>query len=447
MFKYLNRLNGHGTDLLFFGCSVIVLGLVRSLAGVAYPIQTFGYDFGFYLYALSHADKLNSFTLFGSAGGGYGNPLFFVLYHLDLRSDGVVILLNFTLSLLTLALVFWLSQDRKMGVIACLLYCFSVIQVELYSMFLLKTAIGIVILLYALKKIEEKKFKVLFFTTPLIILFHRTTSVFYFIVTGLYGVWAALSIEKRKLMIFCAGILISVIGWFIVFVVFDAITLHQSSIVRQGIFLYGENPLKFLSPYLFAGPIGFYYAVKNRKYLSFATLAAVSLFWILCRLPFYNRVLVYLDLSLIVLVAYAFSFWLERMGWALVVFIFIMFLAWQSIWFSVTHEPIYSSDDIGEIQRVTPTIAGSYVLATDANDAPWLLGYGSDGVRLGAPGLFENYFGIDEWNKFWRGSDQVSFLQRHPAPLVLYSQSSFSDDLRKCILPISEHYYKFMCPK
>ncbi len=64
--------------LIFLLLALKVLLLIRLIPILKSPLSNYGYDYGFYLYAASHASGLHLNNFLTALWGGYNNPLFYL---------------------------------------------------------------------------------------------------------------------------------------------------------------------------------------------------------------------------------------------------------------------------------------------------------------------------------------------------------------------------------
>lgn len=173
----------------------------------------------------------------------------------------------------------------------------------------------------------------------------------------------------------------------------------------------------------------------------------INLLWVILKLPFHNRILLYVDLSMIYFAAYFLaSVFSAKKYYRLVAISLLCLAAIFGLKYNFELDPLISVGQIKEIREFTGQLDYGFVLAVDSNDAPWLLGF-SQNVRLGAPGLFENFHSYEEWQKFWDGSGQQEFLSVYPRPLYVYERSdSVEGDGKICLSQVSQNFYQYICP-
>jgi len=435
---------------LFLVGALALLAATRFLPALKAPLSTFGYDFGFYLYAISHANRLNSFTLYGFALGGYGNPLFFIFYHLHLPPEAT---LHVLMALLTLAcglVLYRLFDNKQYGLWAIILFALSIPQALIYHMFLLKNMIGLLLLLITLLVVMKKHYWWLLLTMPLILFFHRTTTIISLLVIGLWAGFALIKNKNYKLLMVTGLCLIAaiIVAYPWLQTIAQTFLAHPNGFVKEGILLPPNQLLMTMLPYLLLGAVGAYSYLQNKQHSIILILFFSTSLWIALGLPFYNRVVLYADLSLIILAAYG----LANMSWKksilpAVSIIALGLICYNAVMYQIDKTPLIEATGLQEIQDTSKAHPKAMILALDASSAPWLLGY-TEGVRLAAPGLFEDRHSFTDWEKFWNGENQIEFLSSYPKPLLIYGKNTrIEEETNKCLKHISQNFYSFECPE
>lgn len=436
------------TPLLFLTLAVLVI--MRTLPLLKGPLGSFGYDYGFYLYAISHQAAQYPHAWLVALWGGYNNPLFFLSFLLHLPPSFMLNELYFLAGLgLGLAAFLLLRPSfPKAAVAAVFLTACSLIQAEGYFMYLWKNVVALPLLLLGFKFLQEKKYKAFAACSLGIFLTHRTTALIYFATIVLYfSIQLLKQKQYRRFLMLAIGLATVAAALFyglhLQTLAWDLIN-NANTYVRDGLFLDGQNLAWLLWPYLLLAVPGLYLEIKNRQTGLMTIFTGLGLLWFGLRLPFYRRFLIYLDLSLIYYAArflgnMHYGSWLKKIALAIV----LGLLAWQAYSYIASRQPLISREEIAEIKNFDRP--GSFVLAVSAADAPWLLGYSHD-VRLGAPGLFEDYHTYQDWINFWSGQVNKEFLNTLPQPLFLYERSyHMQTPITQCLRPLSNNFFEFIC--
>lgn len=427
--------------------SLTLLLVIRAVPLFKGSIGSFGYDYGFYLYAASHLHPLSLSGWLVALWGGYSNPLFYLAHAFFIPPNIIInqLYLLFTI-LLALSFYWFFGTNKKAAAWAVILCATSLIQTESYAMFLWKNWAALPFLILAFKFYRDRNWRWLTVSAIAVALTHRTTLII-LLLTLAITFTVELNKEKKyqhliEFLILVLGL--GILGAFLPQLRSVAIDLLQNnnSYVRTGLFLERQNLFTLLWPYLLLALPGAYLYIKNKQPLILTVFTVVCGLWYIFHLPFYHRFLIYLDLSLIFYSAYFlgqqnFHTWLKKISLACV----ILFLTWQAYNFASTKLPLISRSEIQEIKNFNQP--GAFILAVSADDAPWLLGFAQN-ARLGAPGLLEDPHTFEEWNMFWQNQNQINFISKYPRPLYFYQRSyRMQNGIDECFLRISENFYQY----
>ncbi len=436
--------------ILLSGLLVIIL--VRILPAIGQPLYAYGYDYGFYRYAAQHLAPLSLHTVFTGISGGYNNSLFYIFNFLGLPVDASLTASHFLFAvLLGLAIFCFL---KKYGLLTAwfgtLLTAFSLVQLESYTMFLWKTGLALPLFVWGLKCARNKNYLQLLIVILLLLITHRTSAIFFLLSIGAHLLVTQIQTKQWKLLALegsLLGISIAIFWTRLINLWNNTFTSTDQYFVRDGIFFYGQNKLLIVWPLLLLAAYGLYRFYKDKQSLLVPLLGLTTLVWMLMRLPFYNRMLIYFDLALICLGAYALAILFHRYKSNMVITgvlcVFIIFIGYRGAHAALTKPPLITKTELEELKNFKTNTQVPFVLATSANDAPWLLGF-LQNSRLGAPGLFEDTHLEREWQTFWQGQHMEEFLSSFPQPLYLYHRS-FPINLTDCLIPVSPHFTHFIC--
>jgi len=446
--------------------ALTLLLVARLLPMLKGPVSTFGYDYGFYFDAAKNAHGINWQDLLTAFWGGFNNPLFYLfnLFHIPPELSLTLSYLIFTL-LLGLSL-YWLfsPRDKTAGLFALILYSVSTVQMESYLMFLYKNAFALPFMILGFKFLMEKKWRLFILSSVLIIFTHRTTAIIYLLTIGLYFIWELIRSKRYRLLsiLLTSCFLLLILGYYFLNLksIISNLISNNNYLVRTGLFLPFDNPFKLVWPYLLLAVPGIVIWVKNKQNPLLIFFTGVCLLWLIFHLPFYRRVWIYFDLSLIIFAAYFLSSLLswpfgpelmvEGQGEGRVrsnfskyfsasIIILFLFTGYRFTTFTLAKQPLIRTLEVQEIK--TFNRERGMVLAVSANDAPWLLAF-ADKYRLGAPGLLEDPHTYEEWMAFWRGENQRQFISEYPRPLYFYQRAYRlqSGDVAQCLKPLSENF-------
>ncbi len=427
--------------------SLFGLLIVRLLPILKAPLSTYGYDYGFYAYGIKYliAPTLESF--FPVIWGGYNNPLFYLSKILNIPGN---IILNelYLLAAIFLGVALFLffgKKNKLAGIFAVILVAASIIQSEAYTMFLWKSLVALPFLVLGFKFFIEKRYWPFALSSLAILLTHRTTAIIFFLSLALYFLF--IQIKNKKIFWLIAEALISGLILFLLWPVFQnyflTFFLNANSAVKEGIFLNSKSFVSILwAPVLLAIP-GVVLYIKNKEHPLLTVFTSLIIVWLIFHLPFYRRMLIFLDISLILYGAY----FLAKVNLHKKIFKFalafiILFLVVRGFSFTWNKQPLIFQTDVQEIQNFNRE---GFVLATSAEDGPWLLAWLKK-ARLAAPGMFEDNKSESQWRDFWSGRYSQEFLYTYPRPLYLYQRSfKIPGSVNNCLKPVSKNFFKYTC--
>jgi len=434
---------------LLFLAGLAVFIIVRLLPVFKQPLYTYGYDYGFYLNALNHPPPANWGSFFGGISGNYFNPLFFLFHLLKLPPATALNLSYFVIAVLVgIAFYFLLDKNPIAGTAAMVLAAVSAAESQAYAMFLWKNMLGLVWLLLAIKFIQEKKWKWLVLTGVLLFLTHRTTLIILLISLSAYLVYELAARKYYKWLGLCLAVFVIAFPFLKDF--YHNFLGNPNTDVVAGILLDLPTFFKSTWPTMILAAAGLVFYLKSKEHRFAVFFLGVNLMWVALKLPFYNRIILYLDVALVFFAAYFLGSLAvpaaKKYSWRLAAAVPLCLAIIFGINYNLQLQPLISLDEIKEIREFTGSLPYGFVLAVDSSDAPWLLAFSSN-VRLGAPGLFENFHTYEEWQTFWDGSGQKQFLSVYPKPLYLYQRSaSIEGDGKSCLDQASRYFYRFVCP-
>jgi hypothetical protein len=433
--------------LLYVAGAIVVLIIARLLLLIKSPLSTFGYDYGFYLHAAKHPVAFSLDALLTVLWGGYNNPVFSLAHALHIPPD---IALNelyfFFIILMGWSLYYFGRQfSKNFGILGVLIYAFSIPQIEAYTMFLWKNIAALPFFILGFAFLLQKRWTAFIASSAAILLLHRTTGIVYLLTISLYFCWQLIKSKKYNhlILLLIAYCLLLTAGYYLFnlkSVIFNLLH-HGNFYVRTGLFLEEQNLFYIFWPLLALGISGLILYIKNKESSLLNIFFAVCAIWFIFKLPFYRRILLYIDLALIFYAAYFLSSinYTKKLKIALVVI--LIFLGYRAINHTLTTLPLITPGQVQEIRNFKNP--GSFILAVSANDASWLIGY-TENARLGAPGLFEDPHTYEDWQEFWQGRNQISFISKYPRPLYFYQRTyRLEGPITKCFRQVSPNFFQY----
>lgn len=432
--------------LIFLLLALTALLLTRLIPILKSPLSSYGYDYGFYFYAAGHPAQLGIGSILTALWGGYNNPLFNLTHLLRIPTVLVVNELYFFFAALAGWAMYYLGSrfSKTCGLLAAALFACSLVQSEAYTIYLWKNIAALPFLMLGFSFLLQKRWRAFAFSSGAILLLHRTTAIIYLLTIVIYFTYELIKARRYNILAFgwIAAIALGAVGFYILHLKEVILNLIQNknAFVASGLFLENQNLLKIFWPTLLLGLPGIWLYIKNRENALLNIFFAVCGVWFLFHLPFYRRILVYLDLGLIFYAAYFLSninYHSKKLKIALTVV--LMFLIYRGAVFALNKQPLIAPAEAQELKNFR---GGGFVLIPTANDVPWVLAY-VQGSRLGAPGLLEDPHSYQEWMEFWSGQNQRHFLSYYPRPLYFYQRGyRIGGPAANCLEPLSQNFYR-----
>lgn len=432
-------------DLTYLILISLLMVTVHNLT-LPHGVDQYGYDYGFYSYAIKHT-PLDSPAYFLGQVNDYGNHLFMVVNWLRLPQVPSLETSYLLFSILSAILLFYYLKKYSLlsATFGVGLFIFSIAQTQSYSMFLWKSSYAQVLMLITFLLLQYNK--QLFSFIPLLFIYitHKTTTILVTFALAIYFIF-----DNKKInhwLLIAIGLL--TIIFFTKLNGLSYITKLSESNVKDGIFM----PFtKYLSYSWYLIPLslyGIYQSFIKRRELYWLGLLTVSVVIIISQTIFHQRMILFFDLGLIFFSSVSLHYLkissIQKyviVGVILIVSVFNLYSFSKGIQTQITEEAIH------EINRFSAKNQGAYVLSLSAQDGPWLLANLSGNIRLSAPGLFEDDKSLVQWQTYWLNPKNEQFLNQYPQPLFLYHNSSIIlQEPWECLEPISEHFYKYVCYK
>ncbi len=405
-----------------------------------------GYDYGFYAYTSTHLpESIWRYAL--GIDDDYGNHLFILAdwLHLPAVSSMQILFIAFQV----ISALFVYLNLKKYSLLAAVsgvvLFAFSIAQAQAHTMFLWKNEYGQLLLLIAFFLTDLKLIRWTLIPLILILITHKTSSIIAF--TSLGASFTFLQIKKAwPLLLILIGLAMAFLFGLNGYKYLKALSEADT---RNGIFMTVKDYLTYSWYLIPLAAFGVYKSIKSKVELPWLAMLAFSLLIILAGGIFYQRMLFFADLGLIFFSAITLHYLNISQAKKVVLAGIVVIIAVVSfINFVKTTEPMISQDEISEIHNFSETHQGAFVLATSANDGPWLLGNLTGNVRLAAPGMFEDKSPFFAWQEFWINPKNQAFLNSYPQPLYIYERSSQSlPEDWPCLKQISANFHEYLCYK
>ena len=433
---------------------VVLLGItIHILPFLFYGKDPLGYDGGFYRrYLIEHINFLHSVPGLGSEAL---LPKFtfdaLKLFHIpvDLILYGSLIGLY---AATTIALYFLVRKyaDRRLAIFAALFFVLSPVQYFGYWCVLYKNIYGILILIITALWMHRRS-PWMYLGAALIACTHQTTSAVFLISLVVFALIDKKS-RRETILMFCLSAALLVCARF-ASIGTDIVSLPQAS------FLSWSQYLTLSMPLLFLALIGAWQFMKSNKGSFLFAFSIVSMLYPILHLPFYQRVFLFTDLSVVIFAAYGIAFLLsEELAQRLSPdknlgkIIACTFLIGICLMLTDKVSALRASvtlDQIAELEKIdTMMPAGSYVL-TDSQLTPWVEGFSH--MHVIAPTLLFDNHSETEWTEYWSltsAPERIPFLDSFNKPLYTFlppdEQEEFIPD--ECANKLTGYISQYICP-
>ncbi|MFC1948304.1 hypothetical protein ACFLXY_10350 [Chloroflexota bacterium] len=428
--------------LFLFTLAIRLLPLFKS------PVPL-GYDSGFYKYTMEFyfnaLPQIPETALADWVKDMYPQGLFVLSDIMNIISgtvsmDNIYYLFPLfeALMLLPVFIVTRKMFGPKAGLLAAILYSFSLTQYESFTMLYFKTTFGMMFLLFAIYALEEKKYALMAIMFAALGIFHRPEFLLFAIIL------IPFFILNRKV-----GIILSVIGTVVLITPFwlPRLDIYMETLLSafsgmgevgsSGTFYGMGTYLLSTLAYLPFSIIGVVYLIINKKWNSVLFYSIINLAIVVFRLFFFNRMIIPLDIIMIILAALGIERTLLNrevtnrvLGSAAVIILLIATLL-PTINKAINTEPLITEKQLDVIEWMSEnTEEDAFILAT-SYDAPWVLGWSNR--RVIAPGLFEwNAQNKQEWFDFFKANDPIEaaeFLSLYEGTIYIYHSHNHNNNL------------------
>lgn len=426
-------------ESLVVGIAVIAVRIMTHPGGV----ELYGYDYGWYSHALKH---LPSGLMWAGWFQNDYSHIFFVFNKLlrlphNLFLDGSF--LFFTASATCLLYAYLRKYSISAAIVGAFLFVFSPAQTSVYNYFLYKQQFALVALIALLSLIESKRYRWAWVPAMLIVIGHKTTLAISILSAT---VWSFTKVSGKQLLVSLGVIALTAI--ILLWPLDGAIKLQAllNTDYPSGYFISPKQYLVFYWPVLLFGAYGFFLSIKNKTHAAVNSLFIVSCLWVSLTLPFYKRILPFMDLASIILASY----WLnEQMISRKKRWIIFTLLITASLMAGIyTKQELikrFTREQIEEIKLFSKLHQDGFVVTPNTEYASILLGNLDGKIRLSAPGLFEEVKNRNQWDSFFDNVYTIEFFEPFPKPLFLYGNHNYNDDVIKCLKPVSVNFQEFLC--
>ncbi|MCD6398494.1 MAG: glycosyltransferase family 39 protein [Candidatus Aenigmarchaeota archaeon] len=350
--------------------------------------------------------------------------------------------------------------DKKVGIIAAVLYGVSYTQYAMFTFMYFKNVVGLFLLLLGLFLLERKKYAPMILVYAGLGIYHRPE----FLLFSLVLIPWLIKTKDKKLLeaIAITGLMIAPF-WFprldynleVLKGVIGATTSALSGTPGGGGTFFGFEKYEWVSlSYLPFGLIGALYLTIKKKFNSFFFLFVINGAIVLLQLFFYKRLIISLDLVMILMAAIGIRYAIigyekipKKLSYGLLILLIIS-SGLITVELARNVKPLIGKENLDVIKSLNEMEENAFVM-TDTNNAPWVLAY--SGRRTIAPGLFEwDNCSKGEWFEFFVTTDlnkTTEFLNRYEKPLYIYAYENLGKEKfeNKCFEKINKKLIKWVC--
>lgn len=314
-------------------------------------------------------------------------------------------------------------KNPRLGILSALLYRTSIVQYEIFRWNYFKQTIAVSIMILIIILWEKKKLiaqTILFF---LLILLHRHTAIFTLAILSISTLIQRIKTKNfpRKQVIyrFIAGIIALLI--YIPIrnrVMPEAIKAVSNSFWSQTMWWDFMNIISYIKlqrSIIILSIIWLFVQIKNKKFDMWMIWYWISIIWIIVHLVNFNRTIVFLDIFVIVLAAYALieiiklskKFWLKSI-WIMFTVLFCLVSTIHYLWYVAKRNiPLISQEEYNAIKNLDIQIEkNAIVMVTHRNYNPWIMWRANrDYIN---PGMSDTDKRTQEnWNHRWLNDGKI----------------------------------------
>ena len=458
----LNDKSSNGFNLTF-GLTALAIFILSRLVHFYFQGQAgFGYDLGLYLaqarQIIDHSGDFLTAIIADAGGLELTMANFKFLANLGVPINVIIYLFHFIINL-AIILTLWISvrteYGKRAGLIALALATVSLTQFEMYWQYLFRTELAILMMFAAFWLIKKKSWLAFI---PILTMFfiHKSTPLIFLPVF-----LVILIVEKNKkwLWLFVGTAVISLLiiwqqkSWQIGLEAIFHVFKNDDRAIREGNFLDLLAYLKLAWWYLIPALIQFYRQLKNKNWNWPMILFGLSAILVFSHFIFYKRLIIYLDLSALILAGVFIDKFLERYCpkiKKIILFFSLLILAIPVITYAGRHWSLISREEFSSIKQIqNQTEPSAYIMTINSFYAPWLEGW--SGRLVISPGFLRDQWQKSDWQIFWENKNlpkQKELLAQYRKPLYLFigrEDNFYPSSI--CFKKITEKLFKYECER
>lgn len=420
-----------------------------------------GYDTGFYRrYFIEPLVTMPNLAVPGLSDFAFFPRLFLdLLRHLPFSIDALLYAgFIFLMALTPITLFAVLKKDLGTfaAYTAALFFILSSVTFTAYWFMLLKQALALPVLIITIFALSRKKFLIAGYGVFVLALTHVTTLLFFCIFFAAY-IPHLLNISQKLRL----GYYALALGVLSIFAIFPDLFLLILPLVPEGFFISWFEFILLSFPFTIPILILWRYVPKITLPVEWIIFGAVSLLYPLLHLPFFERIFIFTNVSLIIASAIATAILVQKIRektsvrkkflytGSLVVMVF--FIAGNLYTTIIERKPIFNSENIIHFEEIDALVPRGAIILTTAYEAPWYIGWTYD--HIAAPGMLKDIHSEETWRNVWENPSKEKterLLSAFPQPLYISSFNPIEEligVLTPCIHPLSSHVYIFTCPQ
>lgn len=338
------------------------------------------------------------------------------------------------LTLLPILFYYWLQPylGTRGALIAGLLLILSPVGYTAFWYMLYKNAFALCLLILAFIAYERRAFWPLIALDVSIALSHKTSAIIY-----LATLCVLLLVDRKrwKEIALHGTATSSLLGlvWFSAGVSPRAVA---SGVVA--VFLEWQDYLRLSAALIIASMsalISWRQLTVPRTLLAF-TLATFA--FPVFRLPFYQRIFVFTDVTLVAFATYGVVVLISRIDFSMerrwipyssfMLVCLIVGLHLGNLQARIRElQPLQSESNLSQITTIGASVPSDALLLTTNGEAPWYEGWTH--AHIAAPGMLRDTYDFNTWVQFWQATstaEQIAFLNSFPKPLYISTLGDFN---------------------
>ncbi len=438
---------------LIIGLVLLIILLVAKYLWplFVYPVPL-GFDVGLYRYLfVHHANGFPPFVMAPMDSWAKDHPLGLFFFSTILLKIGVPVswLIGWMWNVMCVTLIgtlAWVTAKREGKGVGVLVLLVGVLSIPFFDGFALMYWKAIASLFWCIltyRLLERGSFLAIISGILVVVTHHQTGLLFGLV----FASWVLLRFItdlrlhprvafRRALPFFLIGGMVCLVGllWYIP--IWQQAVMPQLQLLLAGDSAQGGNfpPAIFYLQtegiLLALGAVGFFFSLKKERWTLWQLSVLWSFVFIAGHLLFYRRFFLQFDFFLLPFAALAIhAFWMRfssRLHRGILV-VALLLQAVSTIGVMLLRQPVIPMTDmqaIASLERFLPQDA--FILALDNQSAPFLRGW-LPYHHVGAPGLFESAWSMQQWRDFIVGNHQkrLDLLKDLPGTVYIYSSTYF----------------------